>query len=152
MQLTLGSPCVSNIFTSDSNVIVDNTINLGAQGVNFQSNVPITITVLFSCSIQMMYMCITGPGTNVGSFSYTLQDIYNNPVASGPVNLIGSNQCVPRPLDIASSATQLVITISQTTNGQPPRNVVLDLQGCYVSTVSRKYQLLFSLNNNKRIF
>src|ERR1700728_1416019 len=141
MQLTLNSPCVSQILTSDSSSLVNYNINPGAQGVNFQSNVPITITIQFNCSIQMMYMCIPGFTTNVGLFSYTLQDIYNNPVASGFVNPYGSDQCIPRPLNIPNPVTQLVITISQTKDGQPPRNVILDLQGCYVSAVSRKHYL-----------
>jgi len=138
MQLTLGSPCVSQIFTSDSNVFVDYNINPGGQGINFQTNVPIIITIQFSCTIQMMYMCITSSTSNVGLFSYTLQNIYNNPVASDLVNSYGSDRCFPRPLNVVNPATQLIITISQTNDGQPPRNVVLDLQGCYVSPVSGK--------------
>jgi hypothetical protein len=136
MQLTLGSPCVSQIVTNDSSVLVDNKINPGGQGITFQSNAPIIITIQFSCNIQMIYMCIMGSNTNVGLFSYTLQNNYDTPVASGPVYPYGPDQCVPRPLNIENSATQLMITISQTKDGQPPRNVVLDLQGCYMSTVS----------------
>jgi hypothetical protein len=147
----LYSPYVSQILTSDPSALVNYQINPGAQGINFQSNVPINITIQFNCSIQMMYMCIPGFTTNVELFSYTLQDIHNNPVASGPISSNGSDQCVPRPLNVANPATQLVITISQTKDGQPPHNVVLDLQGCYVSTVSRKHQLLFSLKDNERI-
>jgi hypothetical protein len=52
------------------------------------------------------------------------------------------DQCNPRSLNIISPATQLVITISQTFDGQPPYRVVLDLQGYYISTVSRKHPLL----------
>jgi hypothetical protein len=137
--------------TSDPSALVNYQINPGAQGINFQSNVPITINIQLNCSIQMMYMCISGPATNVRSFSYTLQDIYNNPVASGSINPYGSDQCAPRPLNVVNPVTQLFITISQTNDGQPPRNVVLDLQGCNVSTVSGKYPLLFFLKDNKKI-
>jgi hypothetical protein len=134
----LYSPCVSQIFTSDPNALVNYQINPGAEGINFQSNLPITINIQLNCSIQMLYMCIPGPTTNVGSFSYILQDIYNNHVGSGTINPYGSDRCVPRPLNVMNLVSQLFITISQTKDGQPPRNVVLDLQGCYVLTVSRK--------------
>lgn len=145
------SPCVSQILTSDPSALINYQINPGAQGINFQSNVPITINIQLNCSIQMMYMCIPGPTTNVGSFSYALQDTYNNPVASGTINPYGSDQCVPRPLNIMNPVTQLFITISETKDGQPPRNVVLDLQGCNVLTVSGKYPLLLSLKDNEKI-
>lgn len=131
------SPYVSQISTSDPNAIVDYKINLGAEGINFQSNTPVTISVKLNYSVQIVYICIPGPTTNVGSFSYTLRNIYNNPVASGSINAYGSDQCVPRPLNIMNPATQIDITISQTKDGQPPRNIILDLQGCYLSPVSR---------------
>jgi hypothetical protein len=99
----------------------------------------------------MKYMCIPGPTTNVGSFSYILQDIYNNPVASGPIDPYGSDQCIPLPLNVVSPATQLIVTISQTKDGQPPRNVVLDLRGCYISPVSEQYRLFFLLNTTKEL-
>jgi hypothetical protein len=149
MQLTFGSPCVSQIVTSDPNVLVDYKINPGAQGINFQSNTPITITIQFNCNIQIMYMCIPGSTTNVASFTYTLQDVYNNPVASGTINSYGLDQCTPHPLNIVSPATQLTIKISQTIDGQTPYRVVLDIQGCYISTVSRKHHLLVALYDNE---
>ena len=139
MPLTFGSACVSQIVTNDPTAVVDQSINPGASGITFQSNVPITITVQFSCNIQMISMCALGSTTNVASFTYVLQDAYNNPVASGPISRYGSDQCIPRPLNILNPATQLTLTISQTIDEQSPRNVVLDLQGCYISTVSSKY-------------
>lgn len=139
MPLTFGSACVSQIVTNDPNTLVNEDINPGASGITFQSNVPIIITVQFACNIQMMSMCALGATSNVASFTYILQDAYNNLVASGFIDRYGSDQCVPRPLNIMSQATQLIITISQTTDGQPSRNVVLDLQGCYISTVSSIY-------------
>jgi hypothetical protein len=142
MQLTFGSPYVSQIVTSDPTVLVDYKINPGAQGINFQSNPPVTITIQFNCNIQIMYICIPGSTTNAASFTYTLKDAYNNLVASGAIALNGMDQCNPRSLNIISPATQLVITISQTFDGQPPYRVVLDLQGYYISTVSRKHHLL----------
>jgi hypothetical protein len=145
MQLTFGSQCVSQISTSDSSVVVNENINPGAQGVSFQSNVPITITIHFSCNIQMMHMCIPSSTTNVGLFSYTLKDIYNNPISTGVINLYETDGCIPPPLNIAITITQLIITISQTKDGQSPRNVVLDLQGSHVPTVSRKYPFVVFL-------
>ena len=140
MQLIFGSPCVSQIITSDPTVLVDNKINPGAQGINFQSNPPVTITIRFNCNIQIMYMCIPGSTSNVLAFTYALKDAYSNLVATGEVKSYGMNQCSPRPLNILSPATLLIITISQTLDGQPPNRVVLDLQGCFISTVNTNYQ------------
>ena len=136
IQITLGGPCISQILTNDPNVLIDFKINIGSHGINFQSNMPIIIDVQFNCSIRIMYMCITGSPTNVEAFSYNLQDNYNNSVASGFVNSVQPNQCVPRPLNIESFPTRLIITILQTNDEQPPRNVILDLQGCYPPRLS----------------
>ena len=140
IPLTFGSPCVSQIVTSDPTVLVDYKINPGAQGINFQSNPPVTITIQFSCNVQIMYMCIPGSTTNVVLFTYTLKDAYNNSIASGDIRPQGLDRCIPRPLNMANPATQLIITILQTFDGQPPYRVVFDLQGYYISTVGRIVQ------------
>lgn len=122
--------------TSDPNVVPNSSINPGNQGMNFQSNIPINITYQLSCIAYLKYICFTGTLTNVNKFSYVLLDSNQQNVGQGIVTQLTSDQCTPRPLPTADLANQVVITIDQTTDGQPPRNIVIDMQACYLLSVS----------------
>jgi hypothetical protein len=122
--------------TSDPNVVPDSSINPGNQGMNFQLNIPINITYQLSCIAYLKYICVTGTLTNVNKFSYVLLDSNQQNVGQGIVTQLTSDQCTPRPLPTADFANQVVITIDQTTDGQPPRNIVIDMQACYLLSVS----------------
>jgi hypothetical protein len=104
--------------------------------MNFQSNTPITITYQFSCIVYLKYICITGTLTNVNKFSYVLIDSNQNNIGQGVVTQLSSDQCTPRPLPSAELANQVIITIDQTTDGQPPRNIAIEMQACYYLAVS----------------
>ncbi len=122
--------------TSDPNVVLDYSINPGSQGVNFQSNIPVTITYQFSCIVYIKYICIIGTLTNVNTFSYVITDINQTIVGQGIVTRLTSDQCTPRPLPTADLASQVDITIDETIDGQPPRNIVIDMQACLLLSVS----------------
>ena len=142
VQLTLSSPCVSQISTNDSTTFIDSNINPDGYGIDFSSNVPVTITIQLNCDIQMTYMCLTGNQTNIEQFSYSFQNMYNDVVSSSLVDLYDSDDCFPGDLNMAGSSTQLIVTILKTNDDQPPRNFLLDLQGCYLSSV----RILIKLN------
>jgi hypothetical protein len=138
-QLTamlFGSQCLSTIVTSDPSVQPDYSMNPGNQGLQFQSNVPITITFQFSCIVYIKYICITSMFTNVNKLSYVLLDNNEQNVGQGVVTQLTPDQCIPRPLPTAELTNQVVITIEETTDRQPPRNVVLDMQACFSIAVS----------------
>jgi hypothetical protein len=112
--------------------------------VNFQSNVPITITYQFSCIVYIKYICITGLFANVNNFSYVLLDINQQNVGQGTVTRLTPDQCTPRPLPTAELANQVIITIDQTNDGQPPKNIVIDMQACFLLSVSLNMNLITS--------
>jgi hypothetical protein len=131
--------------TNDPSLIPDYNINPGNQGASFQSNLPITITYQFNCIVYLKYICITGASTNVNKFSYLILDINQKNIGQGTVTRLTSDQCTPRPLPTAELANQLIITIDQTTDGQPPRNIMIDVQGCSLLSVS--LNMTFLLKN-----
>ena len=122
--------------TNDPSVIPDYTINPGYQGVNFQSSFPITITYQFNCVVYLKYICIIGEFTNVNKFSYLILDINGQNIGQGVINRLTLDQCTPRPLPTAELANKVIITIEGTTDGQPPRNMMIDIQGCSLLPVS----------------
>ena len=137
--LLFGNQCLLEISTNDPSITPDYRINPGYQGVNFQSNVPVTITYRFNCIVYLKYICITGAATNVNKFSYLILDINGKNIGQGVVNRLAAEQCSPRPLPTAEIADKVIITIEETTDGQPPRNVVIDLQGCSVLPVGSNH-------------
>ncbi len=128
--------------TNDPSVIPDYTINPGYQGVNFQSNFPITITYQFNCVVYLKYICIIGESTNVNKFSYLILDINEQNIGQGIVDRLTPDQCTPRPLPTAELAYKVNITIEGTIDGQPPRNVMIDIQGCFLLSVRSNYFIM----------
>ena len=142
-SLLFGDQCISNIVTNDPSIAVDYAINPDDEGVDFQSNTPITIIYQFSCTVYLKYICITGTQSNVNRFSYMILDIDQNDIGQGVITRLEAKQCTPRPLPSVELASQLVITIEETTDGQPPRDIRIDMQGCFSLSVSSITILLF---------
>lgn len=137
LQLQFGYPCVLEMTTSDPNVVLDNRINLGGTGINFQSALPITITVQFNCDVQLIYICPADWKTNIDLFSYKIQSLDNSTSESNFISINEQNQCEPNRLQTNISTRKLIIEIVQTKDQQTPRQVVLDILGCYVSPSDR---------------
>jgi hypothetical protein len=146
--LLFGNQCLLEVVTNDPSVIPDYSINPGYQGTNFQSNFPITITYQFNCIVYLKYICITGASTNVNKFSYLILDINQRNIGQGIVNRLTSDQCTPRPLPTAELTNKVIITIEETTDGQPPRNIMIDVQGCYLLPVSSNMTFLLTQKQN----
>lgn len=142
-SLLFGDQCISDIVTNDPSVVVDYAINPDDQGVDFQSNVPVTIIYQFSCIVYLRYICIAGTQSNVNRFSYMILDIDQNNIGQGVITRLTAKQCTPRPLPTVELASQLVITIEETTDGRPPRDIRIDIQGCFSLSVSSIIILLF---------
>ena len=122
--------------TNDPSAIPDYAMNPGNKGIDFQSNFPIRITYQFSCILYLRSVCIIGTDTNVNKFSYVISDIDQNDIGQGVITQLTADQCSPRPLPTTDLASQVVITIEETIDGQPPRNIMIDIQSCSSSSVS----------------
>lgn len=120
--------------TNDPSVATDYAINPGNEGVDFQSNLPITITYQFSCILYLRSICITGRDNNVNKFTYMISDIDQNDIGQGVITRLTADQCTPQPPLTTELASQVVITIEETTDGQPPRNIMIDIQSCFSSS------------------
>lgn len=142
-SLLFGDQCIFDILTNDPNIIVDYAINPDNLGIDFQLNVPITIIYRFSCNMYLRYICTAGTQSNVNKFSYMILDIDQNIIGQGVITQLESKQCIPRPLPTVELASQLVITIDETTDGRPPIDIRIDIQGCRSVSVSSIRIFLF---------
>ena len=74
--------------------------------------------------------------TNVGAYDVTLDQSPEYPLYTGQVgSLIQADGTSP------SRSFSVTYRINQTTDGQPPRNVILAIEGCDFSTALTKAQI-----------
>jgi hypothetical protein len=142
-SLLFGDQCIFNVITNDPNITVDYSINPDDGGIDFQSNVPITIVYQFTCTVYLRYICLAGTQSNVNRFSYMIFDIDQNIIGEGVITRLTAKECTPRPIPTVELASQLVITIDETTDGQPPRDIRIDIQSCLSVSVSTIISFLF---------
>lgn len=89
--------------------------------------------------------------SNVNKFSYVMSNVNRENVGVGSVTQLTPDQCLPRPLPTAEFVNQVVIIIEETTDGQPPRNLMIDMQGCVSLSVSSNMICLFKRNHMSHI-
>lgn len=75
-------------------------------------------------------------GTNVGNFSVQLDQEPEFPEYSGPAGSI----LLTNASDTAKSS-RITFDITNTTNGLPPTNIIIYIQGCNQTTLSTKAQI-----------
>ncbi|UJR30107.1 hypothetical protein I4U23_017648 [Adineta vaga] len=113
--------CPHNIQSS-----IENKINLD---LSVQSSLVNNQTELLPTSSQQI-------PPQLISTSDTPFNMYNDIIGDGLVNFYESNVCFPGDINMIDPLTHIIITILKTKDQQPPRNVQLDLQGCYISSIS----------------
>lgn len=119
---------IRSITTNSQSIDKNLFQNSASPGFSFASvanQYTIDVTFLYPTTVDRMGILSARDRTNVDTFDVTINQSPEYPVKSGRVGeLVLSNASNTFP------ATGVTFTIKKTTDGQPPRNIVLYVEGC----------------------
>lgn len=127
---------MANSLPVDRNTFRDNASRIGYTFPSTANQYTIDVNFLYPTTVDRLGILSGVNGTNVDTFDVTINQSPEYPIKSGRVDeLVLSNANSTTP------ATGVTFTIKKTTDGRPPRNIILYAEGCNQQLPQTKAQV-----------
>lgn len=115
----------ANSQTVDKNRFRDNSTRTGYTFPSTANQYTVDVSFLYPTTVDRLGIVAGANGTNVDTFDVTINQSPEYPQKKGRVG-----ELVLSDANNTSSAVGVTFTIKKTTDGEPPRNIVIYVEGC----------------------